>query len=224
MHMEQRQRVDEDVVGGPLPGVLQRVQRRGERPAGEDGSLRRAGRPGGVHHQGGGLRVRLGERGGHRARGRGGDVHAVQAGQRGREHVAGGGQHQGGRAVRDDVRELPFPGFRVQRDGRHPGPQRGDHRDDGRRARRGPDGDADRAGEPGREGGRDLGQRGVGEGDVIEPDGFAGGRRTGRVLECGQKWHHPAHPRSVRGPRPWKPARMRPASRPGARRAPQPSR
>lgn len=52
VHVEQRQRVDEDVVAGPLPGVLQRVQGGGDGPARQDRALGRAGGAGGVHDQG----------------------------------------------------------------------------------------------------------------------------------------------------------------------------
>lgn len=55
VHMEQRQCVDEDVVGGPLPGVLQRVQGRGDRPPRQDGALGRAGGTRGVHDERGGF-------------------------------------------------------------------------------------------------------------------------------------------------------------------------
>ncbi len=53
VHMEQRQPVHEDVVAGPLPGVGERVQRRGDRPARDDGTLGRAGGAGGVDDEGG---------------------------------------------------------------------------------------------------------------------------------------------------------------------------
>ncbi len=53
MHVEQRQGVHEDVVGGPRPGVRDRVQGGGEGPPGEDGALGRAGGAGGVDDEGG---------------------------------------------------------------------------------------------------------------------------------------------------------------------------
>ena len=59
--MEQRQGVYEDVVTGPLPGVPEAVQRGGDRPAGQDGTLGRAGGAGGVDDRVGILRLDRGD-------------------------------------------------------------------------------------------------------------------------------------------------------------------
>ncbi len=59
-HMEERQPVHEHVVAGPLPGVGQRVQGRGDGAPRNDGTLRRAGGAGSVHDEGGGGVVRFG--------------------------------------------------------------------------------------------------------------------------------------------------------------------
>ena len=49
--MEERQPVGDDVVGGPLPGIGEGVEVGGDRAAGQDGALGRAGGPRGVDDQ-----------------------------------------------------------------------------------------------------------------------------------------------------------------------------
>ncbi len=95
--MEERQGVDEDVVGGPLPGVLQGVEGVRNGAPGEDNALGRPGRAGGVDDQGRSLvarfvrkRGRLGALG----RLRGLDVEPGQCGERARQLGARFGQDE----------------------------------------------------------------------------------------------------------------------------------
>ena len=139
MHVEERQRVHQHVVGGPLPGVGQRVQGGGDGPAGDDGALGRAGGAGGVDDRGRVLPRRPS-----------GSVGGGSAGPASCTSTSTRAQGAAGpRAVRRRARRARVParcrtgcapsslspGLRVQRHGGHPGQQRRDHAD-GRLQRR----------------------------------------------------------------------------------------
>lgn len=152
---------------------------------GEDDALGRAGGAGGVDDQGGGFgrggaglggpEVPPGPAGadGTRIRPRPPGSVLRRAGSAARPHVhvdpgqvrKSGGQvvlrarqNRGGGAVAEDVRQLPLPGARVERDRRYIGQESGHHRDRRPGGRCGPDGDPPRAPDPCRQGPGGLGQ------------------------------------------------------------------
>jgi hypothetical protein len=154
--MEQRQPVHQHVVAGPLPGVGQRVQGRGERPAGDDRALGRAGGAGGVDDQGGvalGRTVLGDDAGAVRVH-----VDARQLRERFREFGARGGQDQRRCAVGEDVRQFLLARLRVERHRGDPGEQ-GAHDTDRRLQLRGrPHGHPARVPHPGGHGTRGGGE------------------------------------------------------------------
>ena len=101
VHVEQRQPVRDDVLAGPLPGVGERVEVRGERAARQHDALRRAGRPGRVDDDRGRLVVGLVD------------------GQSPDARRSTSSSTMSGRAVGQDVLELALARLRVDRDDRH---------------------------------------------------------------------------------------------------------
>ena len=130
MNVEQRQGVDEYVVGGPLPGVLQRVQRRGEGAARQYGALRRPGGTGGVDDEGG---VSAGARGTARDRRppparRRRSPSSIRSRRPGPAGVSRPVRRRRvGVAVGDDMSQLAFAAPGVDRYDGDPGQQRGHH-------------------------------------------------------------------------------------------------
>ena len=160
--MEQRQPVDDDVITGPVPGVGERVEVGGERPLRQDRALGATGGPRRVDDQrrivvrGGGVRQLAPT---------GADVDR-EATERVRERrhglIRGADQHVG-LAVGEDVQQLRTAELGVDRD------QRGAHAHHGHggytelERRLGPDGDATRPVEPGRDDGGGFAQLSIGE-------------------------------------------------------------
>ena len=123
VHVEQRQRVGDDVVAGPLPRLGQRVEVGGERAPRQHRALRRPGGAGRVDDDRGRVLRRLGRQVTARARL---EIHFDPVLHRRLD--AGRREHELGSAVLEDVRELAAAGLRVDRRDRHPGQQRADDR------------------------------------------------------------------------------------------------
>ncbi len=149
MHVEQRQRVHQDVVRRPRPGFGEGVERRGDRPPGEQDALRRAGGARGVDDQG----RRLGVGGLDDGRADGAEIHRDpgEPGEAGGQHVVGPREHRRRLAVPEDVRELPLAGARIQRYGGDAREQGADDGDGRVRGGRRPHGDPPRVPDPRRE-------------------------------------------------------------------------
>ena len=139
--VEERERLGEPVVAGPLPDRGERVEVRLDRPARDLNALRRAGRAGRVEDEGGVLGP---ERVGQRRPGRDveGDVDALDRGELLCHLGAGAGEQQLGLGVGGDVLELAAAVGRVDRDDRDARGERAEDGDADLRLVLGPDGDA----------------------------------------------------------------------------------
>ncbi len=168
MHVEQGEAVHQGVLGGPLPGLGDGVQARGERAAGEHGTLGRPGGAAGVDDERRGPGVRLWRRA--VGAGEGADVEH-RDGQLG---VGLGVEQEFGAGVGEQVADLGGPGVGGDGDHRHPGEEAAEYPGDGVRGGPGEDG---QAGEPGHPVGHRPGsfqQFVAGDGSPGEGDGGGG--------------------------------------------------
>jgi hypothetical protein len=127
VHVVERKSVHQRVAGGPLPRRGQRVQVGGDRGAGQDHALGRAGGAAGVEHQSRPVRRRLGRHGAVPCGA--GDRQDRQAGVAGCRRVVG--QDRRGAGIAQLVPAFHRAGVRRHRHRRYPGEQRRGDRHDG---------------------------------------------------------------------------------------------
>ena len=209
--VEERQCVHEPVLAGPLPGVGQRVEVRGDRAPRHERAL---GPPGGARRVDDERRGVVVEPfvGGQRAALRV-DVDGRDRRRRvrGVQRALGGAQHDLRLRVADDVGQLARAQLRVQRDELDPGGQAADDGDAGLERGLRPDGGAAHAAQALGDGGRGVAQLAVGELPVAEAQGGLGVQLVDRRQEdrhvckflAGMGTHEPAVRAAVRNHTSW---------------------
>ena len=205
MDVEDRERVHEPVGPRPRPGVGERVEIGGDRPARHEHSLGRSGRPRRVDDEGDGLWILRGV--GQRSPLRHIDVQPTHTGQRPVPVVGGSADQRLRPRVRDDVRELPRAELGVERHRLDPRLDRGQRRNARLQAVLGPERDALQTTQPARERAAHPRQLGVAVGRAADRERG----RVGQLAQSGQL-HRPcctsARPSArfdpwARSPPPW---------------------